>query len=90
MKQLKEYFDAVISRIFDRLDTIESKLDGYKKHVIDGREMIDNADVCRILKLGKRSLYRHRKSGDLTSRKFGGKIYYDLEEVKKLMAKIME
>ena len=58
MKQLKEYIDAAINKIFDRLDAIEAKIDGYKKHVIDGREMIDNADLCKILKISKRSIYR--------------------------------
>lgn len=90
MKQLKEYIDAIVSRIFDRLDTIESKIDGYKKHVIDGREMIDNADLCKILKISKRSIYRYRRSGELTPRKLGGKLYYDIEDVKKLIKKIME
>lgn len=90
MKQLKEYIDAIVSRIFDRLDTIESKIDGYKKHVIDGREMIDNADLCKILKISKRSIYRYRRSGELRPRKLGGKLYYDLEDVRKLIRKIMK
>jgi len=90
MVQLKEYFDAAISRIFDRLDAIETKIDGYKKHVIDGREMIDNADLCKILKISKRSIYRYRRSGELRPRKLGGKLYYDLEEIRKLIQKIME
>lgn len=90
MKQLKEYIDAIVSRIFDRLDTIESKIDGYKKHVIDGREMIDNADLCKILKISKRSIYRYRKSGELKPRKLRGKLYYDIEDVKKLIKKIMD
>lgn len=89
MKQLKEYIDAIVSRIFDRLDTIETKIDGFKKHVIDGREMIDNADLCRILKIGKRSIYRYRRSGELKARRLGGKLYYDLEDVNKLIEKIM-
>ena len=90
MKQLKEYIDAIVSKIFDRLDTIESKIDGYKKHVIDGREMIDNADLCKILKISKRSIYRYRKSGELKPRKLRGKLYYDIEDVKKLIKKIMD
>lgn len=90
MKQLKEYIDAIVSKIFDRLDAIESKLDGYTKHVIDGREMIDNEDVCKLLKVGKRSLYRYRRTGELPYRKFSGKLYYDIEDIKHLMRKIME
>ena len=90
MVQLKEYFDAAISKIFDRLDAIESKIDGFKKHVIDGREMIDNADLCKILKISKRSIYRYRRSGELRPRKLGGKLYYDLEEIRRLIQKIME
>ena len=89
MKQLKEYIDAIVSRIFDRLDTIESKIDGFKKHIIDGREMIDGSDVCKILKISKRSIYRYRRSGELRPRKLGGKLYYDLEDVRKLIQKIM-
>ncbi len=87
---LKEYIDSVVKRIFERLDSIESKLDGYKKHVIDGREMIDNVDICKILKISKRGIYRYRKSGELRPRKLGGKLYYDIDEVKALMRKIME
>lgn len=90
MKQLKEYIDAAISKIFDRLDAIETKIDGYKKHVIDGREMIDNADLCKILKISKRSIYRYRRNGELRPRKLGGKLYYDFEDVNKLIEKIMK
>lgn len=90
MKQLKEYIDAAISKIFDRLDAIETKIDGYKKHVIDGREMIDNADLCKILKISKRSIYRYRRNGELRPRKLGGKLYYNLEDVNKLIEKIMK
>lgn len=90
MKQLKEYIDAAISQIFDRLDAIETKIDGYKKHVIDGREMIDNADLCKILKISKRSIYRYRRNGELRPRKLGGKLYYDLEDINKLIEKIMK
>lgn len=90
IKELKDHIDTIANGLFDRLEAIEHKLDWYKKHVIDGREMIDNQDVCRVMKVGKRSLYRYRRNGELRFSKFHGKIYYDIEDVERLMQKIMK
>lgn len=49
-------------------------------------EMIDNREMCRQLRVTKRTLARYRASGMLTYSLIGGRLYYSEEDVKRLMA----
>jgi predicted DNA-binding transcriptional regulator AlpA len=40
-------------------------------------ELLDMAETCRLLRLSRQSLWRHRVSGDLPFIELGGRILFD-------------
>ncbi len=55
MSQEKEYFEAFIERILDRLDSMDAKIgDLSQKHnIVNGKNLLDNQDMCFLLKVNK-------------------------------------
>lgn len=47
----------------------------------DGDYLLDNEDVCRLLKISKRTLQYYRDTGKLPFTKFGSKFYYKLSDI---------
>lgn len=45
-------------------------------HAVAHEEWLDNTDVKQLLKISDRTLYRLRTSGQVPSKKIGGKWYY--------------
>ena len=60
-----ENFDAWIERIIERLEIMETKIDRLisRRNEIDGDKLLDNQDLCFLLKVSPRTLVRYRNSG---------------------------
>ena len=73
-----EEFEALTDRIMDRFDAIEDKINrmNRRQNCLDGDELMDNQDLCLMLKTCKRSLARYRKKGLLSFHTIEGKVYY--------------
>jgi len=48
-------------------------------------DFVDNADLVHILKVSARTLANWRKDGTLKHLRMGGKIYYNLADIKEMM-----
>ena len=77
----QENFDEVITRL-DKIQAEVSKIQFEPKDPI-----LDNAQVCQILGLSKRSLQGYRDSGIISYSQIGAKIYYRLSEINRLLDK---
>lgn len=71
-KHLDKRFDK-IEKILERMDKI--------KDVFDGDELLDNQDLCTILKVTKRTLQRYRQLGMISYYQIDGKCYYKKSEL---------
>lgn len=65
----KDDFTAWMERIMDRFDMQDKKIDKVIKgrNCLDGEELLDNQDLCLLLKVAPRTLTRYRKKGILLS-----------------------
>lgn len=96
MGNLKEDFDTIIDRILELLNDLicdlkslkENKGEKSKKKAtqktedgIDLENLLDNSDLCTLLKTSKRSLQRYRSDGKLKYFMINHKTYYRLEDV---------
>lgn len=59
----KDDFTAWMERIMDRFDMQDKKIDRVIKgrNCLDGEELLDNQDLCLLLKVAPRTLTRYRK-----------------------------
>ena len=78
-REFEDYFD----RLMDRFDVLEKKIDRLtkRKNCMNGDELLDNQDLCLLLKTCKRSLQRYRKKGVLPFHTLEGKVYYKLSDI---------
>lgn len=67
-------FDNNMRSIFDRLDELQQLLKA--KNRLNGETILDNQDLCVMLKLSKRSLQRLRSLGVLPYLQIGQKTFY--------------
>ena len=84
----REYLEAWMKRIMERLDSLENCLAGpteKEQHRINGELLFDNQDLCLMLKCSKRSLQRYRVSGLLPYRRINQKTYYLESDVMKFI-----
>lgn len=90
----RKTFDEGISRILQRLDRqdeVLSALQGMKTveeqspPVPVEDDMMDNQDLCMLLRVSKRSLQRYRSSGILPYRLIQRKPYYRKSDVEKFI-----
>lgn len=70
-KNLSQYLDAIISLQKQLLEAFLGT-----RETSNEEEWVDNADVKQLLKISDATLYRLRRSGQLVSKKIGGKWYY--------------
>ena len=75
----KDDFTAWMERIMDRFDMQDKKID----RVIKG--LLDNQDLCLLLKVAPRTLTRYRKKGILPFLMLDGRCYYRATDVHKLI-----
>ena len=76
-------FEAFMDRLMDRFDMLEKKIDRLTKrqNCMKGDELLDNQDLCLLLKASKRSLQRYRTNGVLPYHTIEGKVYYKLSDI---------
>ena len=67
MNRLVSHFETV-NRKIDKLSNTENK--------INDEVLLDNQDLCLLLKVSKRTLQRFRSSGKLPYKRIGKKTYY--------------
>lgn len=68
--------------ILEKLDAIQKELEQVKASAgIDGERLLSRAETCELLKINETSLWKHTKSGRLTSYGLGNRIYYKKKEV---------
>jgi hypothetical protein len=74
----KENFERWMERIMDRFDMLEGRITKQERphHKIDGETLMDNQDLCFMLKVSKRTLQRYRSSGKLPFKRIEQKTYY--------------
>ena len=61
----REELEGWMQRIMQRFDTTEKLLERVlkKNSQLDGEEVLDNQDLCLLLKVGIRTLQRYRAMG---------------------------
>ena len=75
----REEFEGWMQRIMQRFDTTEKVLK--KNSQLDGEEVLDNQDLCLLLKVGIRTLQRYRAMGLLPYFTISGKVFYRAKDV---------
>ena len=67
----------------DRFDRTEKLLERVlkKNNTLDGEEVLDNQDLCLLLKVGIRTLQRYRAIGVLPYFTISGKVFYRTKDV---------
>ena len=83
----REEFEGWMQRIMERFDTTEKLLERVlkKNSQLDGEEVLDNQDLCLLLKVAPRTLTRYRKKGILPFLMLDGRCYYRATDVHKLI-----
>lgn len=81
-----EKFENWMERIMERFDRTEKLLERVlkKNNTLDGEEVLDNQDLCLLLKVGIRTLQRYRAIGVLpyfTYFTISGKVFYRAKDV---------
>ncbi len=71
--------------IVDKLDSLSQFLDLNQKSVNPDEAWIDGEDVCTYLRISQRTLQRLRSSGNITYSTLGGKTYYTISEIKRVL-----
>ena len=71
------------------LEFIQRKVDKLRNNddVINDEVLLDNQDLCLLLKVSKRTLQRFRSSGKLPYKRIGKKTYYLESDVHKFIQK---
>ena len=65
------------------MERLSKKLNDIGKEVFDKDEkLLDNQDLCFMLRCSKRTLQRHRSNGVLPFLRYGQKIYYRADDVR--------
>lgn len=79
----REEFEGWMQRIMQRFDTTEKLLERVlkKNSQLDGEEVLDNQDLCLLLKVGIRTLQRYRAMGVLPYFTISGKVFYRAKDV---------
>ena len=78
MQRLMSQFES-INRKIDKLTNTENK--------INDEVLLDNQDLCLLLKVSKRTLQRFRSSGKLLYKRIGKKTYYLESDVHEFIQK---
>ena len=78
----KENFVAWMERIMDRFDMQERKIDRLlsEHNYLNGEKLLDNQDLCFMLKVSTKTLQRYRKKGILD-----GKYFYRASDIHRLI-----
>ena len=74
-KRLMERLEALSEYVYSMERPVENKDEGW----------VDSGEVCRFLKISEKTLQRLRTNGKITYSCLGGKYYYQISEIKKLL-----
>lgn len=74
----QKYFESWMNRLVSHIDTVNKKIDrlSNSENIIADEVLLDNQDLCLLLKVSKRTLQRFRSSGKLPYKRIGKKTYY--------------
>ena len=83
----REDFVAWMERIMDRFDMQDKKIDRLVggHNYLDGERLLDNQDLCLLLKVSAKTLQRYRKKGILPYLTLDGRCYYRESDVHQLI-----
>ncbi|MEZ5104464.1 MAG: helix-turn-helix domain-containing protein [Draconibacterium sp.] len=78
-----------MQRLLSQVELLQRKVDklGNNDNVISDEILLDNQDLCLLLKVSKRTLQRFRSSGKLPYKRIGKKTYYLESDVHKFIQK---
>jgi len=82
-------FRAFMDKLTYRFDMLEKKIDRLtkQKNFLNGDELLDNQDLCLLLKISKRSLQRYRDKRVLPFHTIEGKVYYKSSDIHEFLCK---
>jgi len=85
----QKYFDSWMQRLLSQVELVQRKIDklGNNDNIINDEVLLDNQDLCLLLKVSKRTLQRFRSSGKLPYKRIGKKTYYLESDVHKFIQK---
>lgn len=85
-------FTAWMERIMDRFDMLDKKIDHMAggHNSLNGERLLDNQDLCFLLKVSNKTLQRYRKKKILPYLMLDGRCYYRESDVHKLIRERME
>ena len=71
-------FEFWMNRLVSQFETVNKKIDKLSntENKINDEMLLDNQDLCLLLKVSKRTLQRLRSSGKLPYKRIGKKTYY--------------
>jgi len=83
----KESLEALLERVFAKLEQADKKIDRLLNHqaCLNGDELLDNQDLIGMLKVSHRTLQRYRSQGKLPYCNLNGKSFYRLTDVQKFI-----
>ena len=84
----KNTFEAWMERILERVEMLNKKIEklNNSKNKLNGDTLLDNQDLCLLLKVSKRTLQRYRSSGILPYKRIRQKTYYLESDVHKFIS----
>ena len=79
----KENFEAIVERLFNKLEEADKKMDRLLNHdaCLKGDELLDNQDLIGMLKVSHRTSQRYRTNGKLPYCNLNGKSFYRLTDI---------
>ena len=87
-EELKEWLEDWMERFMERFDQLDKfmELMSGRCNVLNGKRLLDNQDLCRLLNVSKRTLQRYRSAGELHYITIHHKIFYTEKNVAKFMS----
>lgn len=83
------WFEEMFKKMMERFDRIDQKLHMKDQvvHPLDGDTLLDNQDMCQLLKVSKRTLAGYRQKKLITYYILDGKAYYKASEIQDFLKK---
>lgn len=73
-------------QLMEKLDALSDYVSSLKPPAVDeSDDWVDSQEVCRFLKISNRTLQRLRSDGKIAYSGIGGKYYYQIREIKRLL-----
>ncbi len=73
-------------QLMEKLDALSDYVSSLKPPAVDeSDDWVDSHEICGFLKISNRTLQRLRSDGKIAYSGIGGKYYYQIREIKKLL-----